>query len=145
MSKLIKVIECTYPHEAHLAKGLLEASNIEVIMKDEYTVQVNNFYSNAIGGVKLLVEEDQVEDALSILKEGGYIKFQDHKSKTDIKKFSTEYKEKCPYCESTNIIKKKNYSYAVLSILLLGFPIPFHKKRYFCFECNNEWIIKKRE
>ena len=139
--KWINIIAFTYPHEAHLAKCLLESSDIKVIIKDEYTVQVNNFYSNAIGGVKLLVEQAQVENALSILKEGGYIKEPSQRSKTKRMRFSAEYKEKCPYCESTNIIKKKKYSYAVFCILLLGFPILFHKKTYFCFDCSNEWEI----
>ena len=142
MSKLIKIIEFVYPYEAHLAKGLLESSNIEVVIKDELTVQVNNFYSNAIGGVKLLVEESQVEQALSILKEGGYINPQIHKEKIKLERFSTEYKKKCPYCESLDVVKKKNYLYVVLGILLFGFPFPFFKKRYFCFDCNKEWAVK---
>ncbi|MFR9164915.1 MAG: putative signal transducing protein [Clostridium baratii] len=59
MKDWIEIISFTYPHEAHLAKSLLEASNIEVFIKDEFTIQVNNFYSNAIGGVKILVEKSK--------------------------------------------------------------------------------------
>jgi hypothetical protein len=143
MNKFVKVIAFTYPHEAHLAKCLLESFGINVIIEDEYTVQVNNFYSNAVGGVKLLVEETQVENALSILKEGEYIKPQYQKPKIKFEKFSSEYKEKCPYCESTNIIKKKNWNYAKFIVMLFGLPTPFCKKKYFCFDCDNDWIIKK--
>ena len=141
MNKFVKIIAFTYPHETHLAKGLLESSGINVIIKDEYTVQVNHFHSNAIGGVKLLVEETDVEDALSILKEGEYIKPQYEKSKIKLKKFTSEYKEKCPYCESTNVIKKKNWNYAKFIVMLFGLPTPFCKKRYFCFDCDNEWVV----
>jgi hypothetical protein len=143
MSKLVKIIAFTYPHEAHLAKGLLESSNVKVIIKDEYTVQVHNFLSNAIGGVKLFVEENDVENAISILKENEYIKPQYHKPKIKLEKFPSEYKGKCPYCESTDVIKNKNYNYAILAIMLFGLPIPFYKKKYFCFDCNNEWIVRK--
>jgi hypothetical protein len=126
MNKFVKITAFTYPHEAHLAKGLLESSGIKVIIKDEYTVQVNHFHSNAIGGVKLLVEQADVENALSILKEGEYIKPQYEKSKIKLEKCPSKYKEKCPYCESTNVIKKKkngimlNSSLCYLDFLLLS-------------------------
>ena len=68
------IITFTQPHDAHFAKGLLESEGIETIIRDELTAQVNNFYSNAIGGVKLDVKESDLITATSILKEGGYIK-----------------------------------------------------------------------
>lgn len=67
------IISFTYPHEAHLAKGRLESEGIEVFIKDELTAQVNNFYSNAIGGVKLLVKDSDYDNAYKILIESGYI------------------------------------------------------------------------
>jgi hypothetical protein len=145
MNNWIEVITFIYPHEAHLAKNVLEASDITVIIKDELTAQVNNFYSNAIGGVKLFVEVSQVEEALFILKDAGYIKDESHNSEKKVKPdiFSVEYKEKCPYCNSTNMAKKKIPSYFFcFSILLLGFPIPFAKKEYICFDCNKNWIVR---
>lgn len=51
------LITFTYPHEAHMAMGFLESEGIRTIIRDEMTVQVQNFYSNAIGGVKLLVQQ----------------------------------------------------------------------------------------
>jgi hypothetical protein len=76
MDNWITIISFTYPHEAHLAKGKLESEGIEVVIKDELTTQVINFYSNAIGGVKLLVKESDYENALQLLIESGYIKKQ---------------------------------------------------------------------
>lgn len=67
-------ITFTQPHEAHFAKGLLESEGIDTIIRDELTAQVNNFYSNAIGDVKLDVKESDFIQATSLLKEGGYIK-----------------------------------------------------------------------
>jgi hypothetical protein len=47
---------------------------------------------------------------------------------------------RCPKCHSDNVIRKKQAGYAVmLSIFLLGIPLPFLKKTYFCFDCQNEW------
>lgn len=74
MDNLIEIISFTYPHEAHLAKGYLESHGIEIFLKDEMIVQVNNFYSNAVGGVKLMIKESDYEQGLQLLKENGYIK-----------------------------------------------------------------------
>jgi len=50
----------------------------------------------------------------------------------------------CPYCNSDNVIKKKQAGYLVmLSIMLLGLPIPLFKKSLYCFDCGKEWKIKK--
>ncbi len=73
MNNWITIRSFTYPHEAHMAKAMLESEGIEVFIKDELTAQVNNFYSNAIGGVKLLVKQSDYSQALSILVEAGYI------------------------------------------------------------------------
>lgn len=73
MENWITVISFTYPHEAHLVKGKLESEGFEVMIKDELTAQVNNFYSNAIGGVKLLVKESDYDNARQLLIQSGYI------------------------------------------------------------------------
>ena len=80
MDNLETVISFTYPHEAHLAKGKLESEGVEVFMKDELTVQVHNFYSNAIGGVKLQVRGSDFETAHRVLVASGYIQEQKDKS-----------------------------------------------------------------
>ncbi len=69
----------TYPHEAHRVKGKLESENIEVHIMDELTVQTNNFYSNAIGGVKLQVRVQDHAAACQLLLESGYIKEPENK------------------------------------------------------------------
>lgn len=144
MDGWVKVISFVYPHEAHLAKAFLESSGIDVIIKDEFTVQVNNFYSNAIGGVKLFVESDKVDEALLLLQDGGYIEINKTDEKEQIEVFSKEYEKLCPYCQSTNIVKKSTAGYIfILSILFLGFPFPFLQRKYYCYDCSKEWKVKK--
>jgi len=74
MNKWITILTFTYPQEAHILQTKLQSENIEVFIKDELTIQTYNFYSNAIGGVKLQVTENDYERAYKILKELGYIK-----------------------------------------------------------------------
>lgn len=143
MKDWIEVTSFTYPHEAHLAKSLLEASDIDVIIKDEYTVQVNNFLSNAIGGVKIFVEESNAQEAFLLLKNAGYIETDCSEKKIVIDTFSSESKTICPYCKSENVVKKQMPGYFyILSILLLGFPLPFLRKIYYCYDCAKEWKVK---
>jgi len=135
------IITFIYPHEAHLAKGVLEMDGFEVLIRDEMTAQVNNFYSTAIGGVKLLVREEDAKNACELLKEAGFIK--EEEKKKPLECFSKLYDKTCPYCQSAEVVKKKTPGYIVLfSILLLGIPIPFMKKNYYCFDCRKEWKVK---
>ena len=55
-------------HEAYLAKGALAAAGIEAVIRDEHVVGVNWLYSDAVGGVKLDVESDLVQQATDVLK-----------------------------------------------------------------------------
>jgi len=61
------------PTDLVVAKGVLEANGIKCQTKDELTVQVDNFLSHAIGGVKLQVREKDVLLANQLLNEGGFI------------------------------------------------------------------------
>lgn len=62
----------TYPADLAIARSLLESMNIECYVKDELTVQVHNFYSNAIGGISLEIPKDSFNAARSALIEGGF-------------------------------------------------------------------------
>lgn len=143
MEDWVEITSFTYPHEAHLAKSLLEASDIDVIIKDELTVQVNNFLSNAIGGVKIFVENDKAKEALLLLEDAGYIQNESKEEKPVMEIFSSDYTHVCPYCKSDSVVKKNMPGYVfVLSILLLGFPLPFLKRVYYCYDCSKEWKVK---
>lgn len=87
MENWIEIISFTLPQDAYLVKGRLESEGIEIILKDELTAQVNNFYSNAIGGVKLLVKECDFEKAHTILVESKYIKVEEKKPNKFLKNF----------------------------------------------------------
>src|SRR5690242_18006536 len=73
MESFITIKTFTQPHSAYIIKGHLEAEGIECFLKDELTVQSMNFYSEAIGGVKLQVRSTDAERAILLLEEYGYI------------------------------------------------------------------------
>jgi Putative prokaryotic signal transducing protein len=98
MTDFITVLTSTYPQDLYIIKGRLESEGIYCFLKDELTVQSNNFYSNAVGGVKLQVLEEDVERARAILIELGYIKEEPAKidllSKIDTKTSSIPFFKK---------------------------------------------------
>ncbi len=74
MDTFVTVLTVQYPQELWIIKGRLESDGIRCFVKDELTVQSNNFYSNAVGGVKLQVLQEDAETATELLKELGYVK-----------------------------------------------------------------------
>lgn len=79
MNNFVTLLTFTLPHEAYPVKALLESQGIEVFIRDEITAQVNNFISNAIGGVKLDVREEDYKQAMEVVRKAGYITEPDDK------------------------------------------------------------------
>jgi hypothetical protein len=142
-----QIITFVLPHEAHLAKAYLESEGIETEIRDELTAQVDNFYSNAIGGVKLLVKEEDFQRGMEVLKLGGYIT--DPSAEESKIEYVTIEKghntEICPFCKSDNIsIKKVPSIWTILVIFIFKAPFPIFKKSYKCYDCEKEWKYLKK-
>lgn len=140
------LITFTYPHEAHMVKGFLESEGIETLIQDEMTTQVDNFLSNAIGGVKLLVQKEDYELGIATLKNGGYIKDENEKVEEAgiVYADNSDSKICCPFCKSDNIMKNKDINILTPIIyFILGAFIPIFKPKYKCYDCEKEWIFRK--
>lgn len=146
MNNLKTLITFTFPQDAHLAKGYLESEGVETHIKDELTAQVNNFYSNAIGGVKLQVNENAYENGIRILQKGGYINSGDTKDETNIEIVSLDRstnKKICPFCKSNNIGKKKEPNIFTIILLFFSIVFPIFTRSYICYDCHKTWKYKK--
>ena len=73
MPALVTILSAQYPQQAYIIKAHLESEGIECFIKDELTVQTNPLYSNAIGGIKLQVKEEDIPEATKILRSEGYL------------------------------------------------------------------------
>ena len=71
-SRLITIATFTYQHEMMVLKSRLEAEDIPVFVANDLMTQVHPFYSQALGGIKVQVPEQFVDDALAIMDEAGY-------------------------------------------------------------------------
>ncbi len=83
MQQWITIFIYNLPQDAYMMKSLLESYDIAVYLKDELTIQTDNFLSNAMGGVKVQVKSADMLRAQQILEEHGYIKPND-KNDTDL-------------------------------------------------------------
>lgn len=140
LDTFITVKTFTYSQEAAIIHALLESEGIECYLKDELTAQINPFYSNAIGGIKLQVKKSDYSKALEILNESDANKqYQETSIETELLP-NGKNEIRCPICGSTEVSKPKisNRAFAI-SLLLLGFPLPFLNKYHHCFDCGRDF------
>ena len=122
---------CTFDNyiPAHITLGRLEEEGINCWLQDENTVTVTPMFSNAVGGIKLMVAEPHYPRAAELLKE-----------------FTAEQKKNmsCPQCGSTNVEfvstprKVSNWIGAVFGFLFGDYALAVDKV-YHCFNCGNEF------
>lgn len=130
---LIEVANYQYSSEAYLFKGKLESECIEVFLQNENTINTDPLLSNALGGVKIFVNSEDVLKARHILD--------------SIPEYSVDDKGEllsCPNCSSqkvnmvTTIKDVKSFMAFIYGLLTLSMPL-FSKQKYKCENCNFEF------
>ena len=128
-----KIATFQYSSEAIIFKGKLESEGIEVFVRDNNMVDSNPLYSNAVGGVKLFVKNDDFEKATDIF--------------SNISQYSLDDNEKlrkCPKCGAeqidmvTSIKDLKSFLVFLFSVFLLVIPF-YSKHKYKCDNCKFEF------
>lgn len=118
--------------EALLAKACLNSAGIECMLLDDNLVRLDWFWSNLIGGVKLMVEPSDTEPAMEILN-------QSIPEKIDVAGIGEYEQPHCPNCQSLDITFKELNRPVAYASLWLNVPIPVHRKAWRCHSCNVEW------
>ena len=128
-----KIATFQYSSEAIIFKGKLESEGIEVFMRDNNTVDSNPLYSNAVGGVKLFVKNDDFDKATDIF--------------SNISQYSLDDNEKlikCPKCGAeqidlvTSIKDLRSFLVFLFSFFLIAMPF-YSKYKYKCDNCKFEF------
>jgi hypothetical protein len=92
-------------------------------------------YSNAIGGVKVLVPADRLEEAKSLLESGAIVDLPPASGpdgETD-----TGGSDTCPRCGSREFESRlPGKRFAILSWLLIGVPLASPWRRRYCRKCG---------
>jgi transcription elongation factor Elf1 len=118
---------------AHVTMGRLQEEHINCWLKDENTVTIDPILTNAVGGIKLMVAEPQIERALALIA-------------TDRQEYQQQHP--CPQCGSENIDlvstprKAGNWLGTITSAVLgIGSATPIDKV-YHCFDCGKEYEME---
>lgn len=112
---------------ANITLTKLQDAGIDCFLKDEHTVTMDPILSNAIGGIKLVVKEEDAEDAKELLKQ-----------------FDEAYLRsvKCPRCGATaiNQVNKPgatNFLTAILTWTFSSYALA-PQQVYQCGSCGYE-------
>jgi hypothetical protein len=121
--------------EALLAKGKIESSGIRCVLADGNLVRMDWLLSNAIGGIRLQVHQDDADTARAILEEPIPPGFSEEE-------VGENYAQpRCPRCCSLDIgFQTINRFWTFALWLLLQFPIPVRKQNWKCYTCGVEWV-----
>lgn len=107
------------PTEAHLVMSRLRSAGIRAVIRDELTVTFDWCLSNAIGGVKIEVPEEDFDDAMAIVR--------------------IEPSERavlcCPHCGSSDTAVRVLSVFGAICVLL-KLPIPMARVVVDCYRCH---------
>ena len=125
------------PINANIVKGLLDSHDIQCFLTDENMVQLNAFYSQAVG-VRLNVFEKDVQRINSLLLSEVPV--------TDLSMMddNAEAGIICPNCHSANVayggsVKKKFGLWNIIIVFLFTIYPFIQRKAYHCFDCEHEF------
>ena len=120
--------------EALLAKGALDAAGIQSFLADENMVRMQWFISSGIGGIRLQVKKEEVEEALSVLGEPIPETF-------DVEGVGSFEQPKCPRCGSLDITHQAGVDkgFALPALWALGVPVPVSRDEWTCRSCGARW------
>lgn len=132
VQKLVTIRQFRDLPEALLAKGSLESAGIECFLRDDNMVRLDWFISNFIGGIKLSVRPEDVQNARQLLDEpileGLYVKG-----------IGLYEQPRCPKCGSLDVnFRELDRPIAYLSAFL-RVPMPVQRKAWRCHDCSAEW------
>src|SRR5687768_11046487 len=128
---LIVVRAFSHPHEAQLACSALRASGIEATIVDANIVAANWLYSNALGGVKVLVSPEVADAAHQILDSTAVV---EPLYRPDPNDATTIVCPRCGGDDVTPVTRGKRL--AALSWLLVSFPVFPVRHRMRCQNCG---------
>lgn len=136
---LVEIASYSFPHEAHVARASLDAAGIPAFLTDEHTINMQWMYSNALGGVRLLVHRENADAALEILSTD----FSDSLANDEWvepmggKPGIKTRPETCSRCGSENLTPHVAGRVPAFVVwMLLGIPLFFFRRGMKCETCG---------
>jgi hypothetical protein len=141
---LITIATFTNPLEAHIVRGRLQAEGIETWVAHEHHIWANWFLSTALGGVKLQVRPEDVQQAGEILRQeqaGDYETLVEETGKED-----AEPRPTCPACGSEDITPiRRSGRLSLFIVWLSSLPLPYSSVTMACRSCGHTWVNREEQ
>lgn len=116
-------------NEAEIFCMKLQSMGIKAFIPDQHTVSVQPFYSYAIGGIRIQVDESELSRARELLK-------------NELHQAAKGMFE-CPGCKSDSVrYERVSKRFAFLTILFVGIPLLWLKRQFKCEACGHKWKEK---
>ena len=129
----IKTFDSSF--DTHLLRSKIESEGINCFIFDENMVSLNPLYSITVGGIKLKINDVDLNKVKEIIE------------RIDNSQLTNENEEviRCPKCESEKLYNgfksmkgTKGVISAIISFLFMVFPI-YYSTVYKCKSCGNEF------
>ena len=114
---------------AEVASASLEAAGIRNVLADAFVIGVSWSYSNALGGIRLHVDEADAEEARDLLATQAAPEWP-----ADLPGGSSD--ETCPVCRSFALELESGPRKTLAVMTGLGFPIWFWRSKLVCRSCG---------
>jgi ribosomal protein S27AE len=132
-SELVVAAAYTQGLEAQLACSVLHAAGLEARVHDECTVAAEWRYSNAIGGVKVVVRAEDLATARELLEQAAVVSDSDTPSPLDPEDSSEDV---CPRCGNREWVRTAHGKrLAIVSMFIGLFLVPV-RHRWECGHCG---------
>ena len=118
--------------EAFVDKSILDSAGIRCYLQDSNVVRMDWLWSNAMGGIKLIVGALDREDAEKLLSEKTAEKF-------SVEGVGEYEQERCPHCGSLDVSCDELKKRIAGTGLLLGVPIAMTQRGWNCHACGHTW------
>lgn len=123
---MITLTTVSWIGEADALCAKLEANGIRTFVPDQFTATVLPLYGNAIGGIRVMVDERDLEQARELLRD----------SSPSAERGMFE----CPKCGSDSVVYEHvSRRFAITTLILLGIPLLWRKRQCKCKNCGNTW------
>ncbi len=112
--------------------SMLDSAGIESFLGDENLVRLDWFYSNLVGGIKLMVREEDAETATAVLE-------RNIPEKLEVAGVGEYEQPSCPKCGSLDVSFDGLDKRVAYTGFFLGVPIHLKHKGGKCHACGHEW------
>lgn len=116
---------------ADIVRGRLEAEGIPAILGNRHLVTADWLYSQAMGGVQIMVPREEIDEAREIIAQIDNGEFSDAHEEF-------KYSDTCDTCGAALMRKTAaSWKFVLFSMhLLLPIPLPFRKNVFYCSQCK---------